>query len=137
VLRNAPQTRHRQADRTGRAGEFWAGLWLMAKGYTILARRVRHPAGEIDLVILRGKVLAFVEVKTRPTMTEALLALRPGQREGLVRAAAGWAGRQHWAERCQWRFDLVAMAPWRLPRHVKDAWRSNSDPMLLKGTRAR
>ena len=36
---------------------------LIVKGYRILARRYRSPAGEIDIVARRRNALVFVEVK--------------------------------------------------------------------------
>ena len=54
------------AERRGRRSETWAALFLMAKGYRILGRRVRTRAGEIDLVARSPRgVLCFVEVKAR------------------------------------------------------------------------
>ena len=38
---------------------------LRCRGYRILARRYRVPAGEIDLIARRGRVLAAIEVKAR------------------------------------------------------------------------
>jgi putative endonuclease len=122
------------SDQRGRRAEWWAALWLMAKGYTILERRVRHPAGEIDLIVLRGKVLAFVEVKARPTLEQAKLAVTPAQRAGIVRAAVSWAGRRGWTATREWRFDLVAVGTGWRPRHIPDAWRPDEDPALAHGT---
>ncbi len=62
---------------TGRLGERLAAEYLLQCGYQILARNVRTAYGEIDLIALQetssrlensysaGKVLVFVEVKTR------------------------------------------------------------------------
>ena len=52
-------TRH-AAERRGRRAETMAAWLLRAKGYRILARRFRVPAGEIDLIVRRGRVVAFV-----------------------------------------------------------------------------
>ncbi len=57
----------RAAEVAGRRGERIAGWWLRLKGWQILDRRVRTPAGEVDLVARRGKLVAFVEVKARAT----------------------------------------------------------------------
>ena len=53
--------------RRGRLSEWLAAAALLAKGYRILGRRVRTPYGEIDLIAVRGRRLAFVEVKRRAT----------------------------------------------------------------------
>ena len=50
---------------TGRAGERIGEDFLKKQGYEILARNVRSPFGEIDLVAKHKKTLVFVEVKTR------------------------------------------------------------------------
>ncbi len=61
-----------------------------AKGNRILARRYKTPVGEIDLVALKGKRLAFVEVKQRRTMDDASWALPTRARRRIVRAAQYW-----------------------------------------------
>ncbi len=49
----------------GRAGEDYACAALEREGYTVLARNFYTKSGEIDLIVQRGDVIAFVEVKTR------------------------------------------------------------------------
>src|SRR5437867_5046778 len=49
----------------GRRGEAVAEAFLRSQRYTIVARNYRCRAGEIDLVVLDGPVLVFVEVRSR------------------------------------------------------------------------
>ncbi len=51
---------------SGLAGETLAEQYLLVRGFTLIARRFRSPHGEIDLVMKKGGVLFFVEVKYRP-----------------------------------------------------------------------
>ncbi len=106
------------AEARGRAAERRAAIWLTLKGYRILARRVRTPAGEIDLVARKGAVLAFVEVKLRGSLDDALFSLSPRQAERTARAAALFRAARPGLQRLTPRFDLVAVAPGRLPRHL-------------------
>lgn len=57
-----------QKDDLGRAGEQRAVDHLAAHGYRILDRNWRCEIGELDVVAVRGKILAFVEVKTRSSV---------------------------------------------------------------------
>ena len=50
---------------TGKVGERLSEAYLKKQGYEIVARNVRSPFGEIDLVAKHKKTLVFVEVKTR------------------------------------------------------------------------
>lgn len=111
------------ARQTGRRAEAAAALWLMLKGYRILGFRLRTPQGEIDLLAHRGRVLAIVEVKRRGTLAEALEAVGFEQRERLRRAGANLAARRRGLKEAAVRLDLIALAPGRLPRHIRDAWK--------------
>jgi len=113
----------RRAGGRGRLGETRAAWLLRLKGYRILARDLRTPVGELDLVAKRGRTLAFVEVKTRPGIDEALEALRPAQCRRIERAAEAFLKTRPDLAGCDIRFDLIAVgAAWR-PRHVAGAWR--------------
>jgi putative endonuclease len=117
-----PQADRRQAYRRGLLAETSAAWLLRLKGYRILARRVRTPMGEIDLVARRGRTLAFVEVKARPTDGEAMEAVTARQARRLVGAARYWmtAQRRHADGDC--RFDIVLVNPYLLPRHLPNAF---------------
>ncbi len=113
----------RHAYGAGRRAELLAAWWLRLKGYRILARGLRLPVGEIDLVARRGRRLAFVEVKRRRSLEAALAAITPRQRRRIMRAAEAWlAGRPDLAG-CERRFDALLLVPGRRPRHLPDAWR--------------
>jgi putative endonuclease len=111
------------ARLSGRRGEVAAALWLMLKGYRILGFRLKTPQAEIDLLAIRGRVLAVVEVKQRRTLLEALEAVSLEQRERLRRAGATLAARKPALAGAAVRLDLIALAPGRLPRHSPDAWK--------------
>ena len=68
---SAEHDRHRPVEnfqtrlsRAGRRGENVAAAMLSRTGYRILRRNYRAAGGEIDLIASKGRILAFVEVKT-------------------------------------------------------------------------
>lgn len=56
----------------GDYGENIAAEYLSRKGHKIIGRNYRTKSGEIDIITLDGKVLVFVEVKTRKNSDFAL-----------------------------------------------------------------
>jgi putative endonuclease len=90
---------------------------LRLKGYRILARRFSIKEGEIDIVAQRGDTVAFVEVKARPTLDEARVAIGSVKRRRISRAARTWLASNPWAAPLTWRGDAVYLAPWCWPRH--------------------
>ena len=112
----------RAAYRWGLSAETRAALALRLKGYHILERRFRVPAGEIDLIARRGQVLAFVEVKARATLDAALEAVTPRAIDRFGRAADAYISRHPVYQSFDLRFDLVAVLPWRWPVHRVNAF---------------
>jgi putative endonuclease len=112
---------------TGRQGEKLARKYLQGLGCKVLARNYRCPAGELDLIVLDGRTVAFVEVKTRQSDEHAdpEETVTLAKRRQLYRVARYWLSR-HGADDRTWRFDVVAVT---LPqegdptiRHTPDAF---------------
>lgn len=59
-----PETKR---QKIGRWGEELATQDYIRRGYQIIARNVRTPYGEIDLIASNPSAFVFVEVKTRTT----------------------------------------------------------------------
>lgn len=120
--RNAATAKRRRAYRRGHAAEWIAAAWLVLHGYSLIARRYRTRLGEIDLIVRRGEVVVFVEVKARRSLEAADDAIT-GAAEQRIRSAADiWLARHPGAEGLSFRFDSVLIAPWRLPHHVQSAF---------------
>lgn len=121
-MSQARSQRGAAARRSGRRAEVFAALALMLKGYRILGFRLKTPQGEIDLLALKGRVLAVVEVKSRTTLEAALEAVRIDQRQRLRRAGAQLAANRPALKGVTVRLDLIALTSGKWPRHVPDAW---------------
>jgi putative endonuclease len=110
------------AFRLGLSAETRAAALLLVKGFRIVARRWRSPVGEIDLVVRRGRLLVFVEVKARGAFDDAAEAVTERQRRRIAAAAEAWLASHADDLDRDIRFDAVLVAPWRVPRHIPAAF---------------
>ncbi|HEU4659624.1 MAG TPA: YraN family protein [Pseudolabrys sp.] len=118
----APRPERVAAFRTGISAETRAAAFLLAKGYRILARRWKSPAGEIDLVARRRNLLIFVEVKARAKIDDAAESITSRQRQRIASAAEIWLA-EHPDDTIQdIRFDAMLVTPGKLPRHIPAAF---------------
>src|SRR5689334_6762581 len=78
--------RGRRADACGRQAEEAACIALEQDGWTVRGRRLRTPAGEIDVAAEKNGTLALIEVKARQTLTSAAYALTARQMQRLIAA---------------------------------------------------
>jgi putative endonuclease len=111
------------AYASGVAAEEAACAALRADGWTVLARRVRTKAGEVDAVAEKAGILAIVEVKARPTLAEAAVAVTFRQQSRLIEACDIILG-----EHPDWgvngvRFDILVVDRAGQVRRIVDAFR--------------
>ncbi len=118
--------RRRRAYRAGQGAERAAVLYLRLRGWRILARRFLVKGGEIDVIAQRGTTIAFVEVKLRGSLNEAMIAIDHGKRRRIARAARVFVSR-HRATGLTFRADALYCAPWRWPLHVAAAFELDLD----------
>jgi putative endonuclease len=118
--------RSRAAQRAhdrGLASEAAAESALRQDGWNILGRRLRTRSGEIDIVAEKDGLLAFLEVKARPTLAGAAYALSPKQCARILSAAELLL-----ADHPEWqptgvRFDVLLVDQIGRVRRVVDAFR--------------
>lgn len=121
-----------EKQKTGIWGEDIAAKLLKDKGYSVIGRQVRPDArnDEIDIIARKGKVLVFVEVKTRKDerFGRPATAVNQRKRQALCRGAASFLRHGNYPDFC-YRFDIIEVVGSRLSpetpivRHIEDAFR--------------
>ncbi len=107
----------------GYLAEWLAVMFLVMKGYWILARRYRCKAGEIDIIAKRGKTIIFVEVKARKNSQFLMEALGNYQSLRIQNAADYFISKHPSYQFYHQRFDLMLITHLhRLPQHIPNAW---------------
>jgi len=116
-----------RAEALGRQAEAAAVRWLVDHGWTLLAHRYRSDrgsgAGEVDVIAERDGVVAFVEVKARPSLNAALESVSLGQCQRIAAGASAWLARHPAYAQYDCRFDVVAVLADQSVHHIIDAWR--------------
>lgn len=99
------------AQRRGRVGEDQALHYLEGQGLRLVARNVRYSVGELDIVMLDGDCLVFVEVRRRRDagFGSPAESVTRSKQQRLIRAAQYYLV-QH-PHRADCRFDVIAITP--------------------------
>lgn len=113
------------AEAFGHRGESVAALFLRLKLYRIIERRFKSPVGEIDIVARRLGTTVFIEVKARARAETEGEALAAVNRQRIVRAAQYYLMRHPALAETPLRFDVIFLAPGKLPRHLINAFEAS------------
>ncbi len=108
-------------ERARRRGEALAAAYLRLLGWRIIARRVKTPRGEIDLIARRGRTVAFIEVKWRARAAELDDSV-DHHRLRRVGAAVEAVCARYARPGENVTIDVILIAPWRLPRRIANVW---------------
>jgi putative endonuclease len=94
----------------GELGERIAERWLRRRGWRVVQRRFRSGHRDIDLVVERDGLVAFVEVKARrgAEFGGPVQAVNYRKRKQLERSAHVWIDR-HGREAESYRFDVIGV----------------------------
>ena len=112
-----------RAHALGTRAEDTACAALAQDGWSVLGRRVRTEAGELDILGEKDGLLAVIEVKARPTLADAAAALSPRQQARLLAAAEiVLAAHPGWGINGI-RFDLMVVDGAGAVRRISDAFR--------------
>ncbi len=126
-MRTDPTTWRDPRHRLGHAAEEAAAAWLTRRGWRVEAHRWRLGRHDLDLIVRRADLVAFVEVKLRQTTRcgAGVEAVGARKRRAIERAAWSWILR-HGQAGDRYRFDVIAMDRpdgEGTVDHVADAWR--------------
>ena len=121
-LAPSPRPERVAAFRLGLSAESRAAMFLIAKAYRIVARRWKTPFGEIDIVARRRRTLVFVEVKARASVEAAAEAVTERGKRRIIGAAESWLTRHPDDVASDIRFDVILVAPGKMPRHIANAF---------------
>ncbi|MDR4308557.1 YraN family protein [Chelatococcus sambhunathii] len=111
-----------RAFRLGLGAETRAAWALRLTGWRIVARRFAEGPAEVDLIALRGRTLAFVEVKARADLATAAEAVSERQQRRIRRAAEAFLARRPVYAGYVVTFDVVLVCPGRWPKRLPNAF---------------
>lgn len=123
AMAGAREARGRAAQARGVAAEEACVAMLARAGFSVLARRIRTGAGEIDILARRCSLTLVIEVKARPRADEAAFAISPRQRARLVAAAEALMAREPAWFGEGLRFDAMLVGADGEVRWIADAFR--------------
>ena len=118
----AARNKRRKAQRWGHMSEWFAAFALILKGYRIVAMRYKTKVGEVDLIAKRGDLIAMVEVKARKDVMSAVDAVTYESQNRIRSAGDLWLSKQADTAQYSIRYDIIAVRPWRWPKHLPDAF---------------
>lgn len=111
-LPTRPETRRRQltgrtAHLSGAAAEDRVADDFARRGLSVVARRWRGAAGEIDMICREGPVTVFVEVKSAVSFDAAAQSLLPRQIARIRAAASEFVASLPAGQDSEMRFDVA------------------------------
>ena len=120
-----------ESQALGLLGERVAAKWLRQRGWRVLEHRFRNGHRDLDLIVQRGKTVAFVEVKTRSDLSFGgpVSAIDFYKLQQLRRSALVWMAR-YGRSGIEYRIDVVAVLITETQvkiLHVENAYVFHSD----------
>ncbi|MCB1783630.1 MAG: YraN family protein [Alphaproteobacteria bacterium] len=125
-MRKTTEQKRAETYERGLWAEGLAALYLIGKGYRVLKRRYKTKFGEIDLIVQKGDIICFVEVKARARESDALETVDLRTQARIEKAALYFLSENPVYFERGLRFDVVAVIPPAKVVHLDNAWEARS-----------
>jgi putative endonuclease len=121
----------RRTGPLGRRAENVAFRYLIDRGLRPVARNFRRRGGEIDIIMIDGNTLVFIEVRYRRSAAFAAPGLTVDARKQrkLIRTAALYAAAHRRLANHEMRFDVVAIEDGKPVHWIRDAFRPDDSAL--------
>jgi putative endonuclease len=106
----------------GLFSESIAIVFLMLKGYSIVAKRYKTPLGEIDIIAKKAKSLIGIEVKARRKEFDISDVISAKQKKRIINGIKMFLSKNQKYNDYTIRFDVIAVRPFRIPKHIINSW---------------
>ncbi len=120
-------------SRNNKINHYWRGMiaeyitiiFLICKGYRILAHRYKTPVGEIDIIATKENILVAVEVKYRDQMNDTFSAISSASQKRIINAVKWYLTHHQRHHYATIRMDMVAINRRFSIKHLDNAWQDN------------
>jgi putative endonuclease len=116
------RSKKRRSYYFGLVAEYWVMLFLMLKGYRIVAHRLKTPVGEIDVLASTRQHLVVIEVKARKHHADAAASLSLHQQQRLKRGAEYIRAAKPTLAQRAIRFDCCTVTRYMQIKHITHAF---------------
>ncbi len=103
----ACRSRGQMAYQSGRLAELVVADRYLAAGYDVVAQRWRGKAGEIDMILRKGDLFVFVEVKSSRDFAQAAERISRRQMDRICMAACEFCGSLPTGQSTEMRMDAA------------------------------
>lgn len=97
----------------GLLAEYLAMCYYTLAGYRLLKHRHQSHFGEIDIIMAKGKMIVFIEVKYRHNRQYIAESISPRQQQRILRAAEGFLAAHRKFGHYRPRIDAFLVSGWR------------------------
>jgi putative endonuclease len=107
--------------KLGIIAEYIVLVLYLVRFYRILFRRYKTGLGEIDLIVVKGKTLVFIEVKARKCgLHEGIVSNQQIRR--IKNTAELFLSKNSKYQKYNIRFDFALITPYKLPVIIQNCW---------------
>ena len=108
----------------GLTGEYFVILFYLFFGFRVIKHRYKNKLGEIDLILRRGRVIVFCEVKTRigmlVDMNNVENIVTKNQMDRIIRSGINFMKNARY-KGFEYRFDIALVSSfWKKPLIIKN-----------------